>query len=415
MKPCTAIPAALDYPSVMTDLSRPSPAAAKPIANMRITFWGVQGSCPIFPTPQGLQEYSRCLAVDTLGRAIADLQRKSPDGRCSLEDLLNGPPTQINIEAYQRQIGLPELPFYGGETTCVQVETADGDVIILDAGSGIRRCSIQLVQQWKDRADRTVHLFGSHEHLDHRSGLTFAQICYVRDNPFKIRTYGSYHFLFALDRHYGVFSRQVTDMTYVDDPIDFSLMPATFIGIELQGGADSTPRERHWQVQSLDPIRIGGTTVTPFEVYHGTATCLAYKIEHGGRSFVFCTDHELRHGPDETHPRQQRSRAADATLRQHCQDADVAYMDGQYFLQEYLGNQGIGNLAPVKRIDWGHGCVEDIIERAAACNIKRTFVGHHDPERSWADRHELDRYLTKLSAGKPNQLQLADSDRVVDL
>ena len=46
---------------------------AKPIENMRITLWGVQGSCPIFPTPYGVQEYSRRLAVHVLGRVVEDI------------------------------------------------------------------------------------------------------------------------------------------------------------------------------------------------------------------------------------------------------------------------------------------------------------------------------------------------------
>jgi phosphoribosyl 1,2-cyclic phosphodiesterase len=354
--------------------------------------------------------------VHTLAKVAADMQRKTGDGRCSVEDLLNGPPTQINIEAYQRQIGLPAIPFYGGETTCVQVDTADGNVIILDAGSGIRRASLELVRRWQNRSDRTLYLFGSHEHLDHRSGLTFARFCYVGDNPFTLRIYGSQQFLFALDQHYGLFSRVITDMTYVDDPIDFHHMPARFIGTEFRiATANAQPRQKHWEVRDIGPIRIGNTTVTPFEVYHGIACCLAYKIEHGGKSFVFCTDHELRRGEDENNPRQKRSREAEQVLRRHCMNADLAYMDGQYFLEEYLGHKGIGDFPPVKRVDWGHGCVEDIVDRAVACNIRRTLVGHHDPERSWPERHEMDRNLAKLSAGKPNQLQLADSDLVIEL
>jgi len=398
----------------MTEQPRPA-AIGKPIQNMRITLWGVQGSCPIFPTPESLQEYSRRLAVSTLTRAVQDMQRKAPDGLCSVEDLLNGPPTAINIEAYQRQIGLPDLPFYGGETTCIQVETSEGNVLIFDAGSGIRRCSLQLVKQWAGRPEKTIHLFGSHEHLDHRSGLTFARFCYVREEPFTVHMYGSYQFLRAIDQHYGLFSRQIGDTTYVDDPIDFNYMPAKFVGHEIKRNGNAEDRVRHWEVRQVRPIQIGGTTIIPFEVYHGVPCCLAYKVVHNGKSFVFCTDHELRRGPDENDPRQQLSREAEARLCEQCANADVAYMDGQYLLEEYLGQRGIGSFPPAKRIDWGHGCVEDIVDRAFKCNIRRTFVGHHDPERSWPERHEVDRRLAKLCAGKPNQLKLADGEMVIDL
>src|SRR6185436_20723441 len=70
-----------------------------------------------------------------------------------------------------------------------------------------------------------------------------------------------------------------------------------------------------WRVHDMsEPVRIGETSVTAFEVYHGVTDCLAYKIRHGDVSFVFCTDHELRHGDDPTDPRQAKSTAAEATL-----------------------------------------------------------------------------------------------------
>src|SRR5262249_6483091 len=154
-----------------------------------------QGSCPIFPTPFGVQEFSRRLAVSTLMRAFEDMAKlasRSPNHQINLEQVLQGPMTQEKIEDYQLKLGLPELPVHGDDTTCIEVETSEGNIIILDAGTGIRRCSLDIMARWADRQDRTIHLFGSHEHLDHRSGLTFSRFCYVEPNPFKIHIYGSY-------------------------------------------------------------------------------------------------------------------------------------------------------------------------------------------------------------------------------
>jgi len=387
-----------------------------PPRNLRITFWGVQGSCPIFPNPYGIQEYSRRLAVYTLTKTFEDIRRKTMAGQVRIEDILGGPPTPEAIEAYQHRVGLPDLPFYGGETTCVEVETAEGNIIILDAGTGIRRCSIEIVSKWANRPERVLHLFGSHEHLDHRSGLTFSRFCYVDHNPFTIHVYGSYRFLHALDQHYGLFSRSTSELTYVDDPVDYKSMAASFKGVEFCcGDRTAAAKPRHWDLRDIaQPIRIGSTTVTPFEVCHAIPCCLGYKIEHNGKSFVFCTDHELRRGdPDD--PRQKISAAAEERLCQHCANADVAYFDGQYFLDEYLGKKGIGSFPAVSRVDWGHGCVEDVIDRAIKCNIKHTFIGHHDPERVWVDRLDLDRHLVKFSEGKPYHIELADGDQMVEL
>ena len=393
-------------------------AASRPaIANMRVTFWGVQGSCPIFPSPDGMQEYSRRLALDTLKKTFEHLATQARDGKILIEEVLGGPPTRANIAHYQKLIGLPDIPSYGGETTCVQVETSEGNQLIFDAGTGLRRCSLHLVERWKGRKDRVVHLFGSHEHLDHRAGIAFARFCYVEPCPYAIHVYGSGSFLRSLDIHYGVFSKRLFDTTHLDDPMDYTRMPAVFNGFELRRPGETGGRRRYMERLEIGkPVRIGATTVTPFEVYHVIPLCLGYKVEHNGKTFVFCTDHELRRGDDPEDPRQLQSDLAERTLREHCRNADLAYFDGQYTLDEYLGADGIGSFPPTPRIDWGHGCIEDAVDRAQKCNIRRTLIGHHDPERAWPEREAIDRKLAHLSRGKTrNPIHLADSDMVIDL
>jgi hypothetical protein len=90
-------------------------------------------------------------------------------------------------------------------------------------------------------------------------------------------------------------------------------------------------------------------------------------------------------------------------------------MDGQYFLDEYLGRRGVSSSPAVSRVDWGHSCIEDVIQRAEECDIRHTLVGHHDPDRTWLERMHLDQHLAQLSREKGRLLELADSDRVIDL
>jgi ribonuclease BN (tRNA processing enzyme) len=337
--------------------------------------------------------------------------------------------TSLRITFWGVQGSIP-VPLPSGDTTCIEVETSEGNILLFDAGSGIRRCSLSIVDRWQNRADRTLHIFGSHEHLDHRIGLTFSRFCYVHDNPFNLHMYGSYAFLHALDQHYGLFSRQISDLTYLDDPVDFTMMSANFTATELipQHSVLSTqyshPQrrasdqlKRHWPTRDLAPIQIGRTTITPFEVYHVIPCCLGYKVEHDGKTFIFATDHELRRGPpnEPTNDHQKRSDAAEATLRRLCHNADLAYVDGQYFLDEYLGQKGIGSFPPMPRLDWGHSCIEDVIDRAIATNTKRTLIGHHDPQRDWDERQRINEQLAKLSAGKANLIELADADLVIEL
>jgi ribonuclease BN (tRNA processing enzyme) len=303
---------------------------------------------------------------------------------------------------------------YGGETTCIVVETADGNVIVLDGGSGIRNASKHMIRNWGDRP-RSIDILATHEHLDHRSGLPFCQFCFSRP-PFDIRIHGTRQFLVALDVRYAIYSHHITPQTYYDDPIDYRVMSANFSGFEIPGENDGPPAQHWGRHPAGQTIRIGATEVTPFDVYHGPTRCLAYKIKHGDATFVFCTDHELRHGGEAADPKRLRSLAAEARLRAHCADADLAYFDGQYFLDEYHGKRGIGLSAAVPRIDWGHGCIEDAIERSRECRIRHTLIGHHDPERMWQERLSLDqKLLAEHGPESPQRIELAKSDMVIDL
>jgi phosphoribosyl 1,2-cyclic phosphodiesterase len=385
--------------------------ADKPIEHLRIRFWGVQGSCPMFPEPHEVDEYRWMVAHDALQRALRDVK----SGRTSVDELLGIADDDAALMKYLRSLDRAELPVYGGETTCVSVETPEGDVIVLDGGSGIRNGSKHLIEIWGDRP-RKVYILASHGHLDHRSGLPFSQFCFARP-PFDIQIYGTKSFLHALDQGYGIFSRKITRQMYYDDPIDFRIMSAKFGGVEIPSDeVDDDDDRRPWNVHGADePIRIGATTITPFDVYHGPTRCLAYKLQHGPKTFVFCTDHELRHGDDPTDPRQMKSLAAEARLIEMCRDVDLAYFDGQYFLEEYHGRRRIGITAPVPRIDWGHGCIEDILARCKTCNIKRALIGHHDPERSWQERIRIDQELVRNREANGCTIELAKSDTMIDL
>ena len=429
-------------PFTLPDAAVPAPAPSAPIKNMRVTFWGVQGSCPIFPTSREITEYARRIAEHTLDRAMRDLAARAVGGQVSAESLLRLAAPE-ELARYQQHLGLPNLPTYGGETTCIEVETGDGDVLVFDMGSGLREFSSHLLRKWAHRKGRVLQMFGSHEHLDHRSGLPFAGFCFARVEPFTLQVHGTHKFLQTLDERYGVFSQELSPSAHADDPLDYRLMAARFIGTEIRrraatpavvpagalavpGGAGAARTlgsmagndldELHWEVRDVsEPIVVGSTTVTPFEVYHGVTDCLAYKVRHGDATFVFCTDHELRHSDDPADPRQAKSSAADATLMEMCQGADLAYFDGQYFRSEYEGLRGIGLTPPVSRVGWGHGCIEDCIARARKCNVRRTLIGHHDPERQWDERAHLDQELIRMCEGEPCRIELAKQGQVVDL
>lgn len=390
------------------------------ITNLRVHLCGTQGSGSIFPSRSERLAFQRRSDRDLLQHVFEDIARKAgPDGQivATVEDLLGGPLTPRTIAAYADRFDVPEPRVYGGWTTCIWIETADDYDIVLDCGSGFRHCAKDLQAKWGSRQERHLYLFGSHSHLDHTEGFDQAAVCFDPRNHLHI--HGNEQFLRALDYNLGIFTRQVASSAQgVQTPIFFGVMPATFhacaIGTSAAGpDPDGRPPLGAKTHDPVQPLRIGDTSITAFEVFH-PAPCLAYRIEHGGRVMVFCTDHELRHG-DPSHPDWHVSREAEERLVAHATGADLLYRDGQYLRSEYDGVQGIGTSGAIPRVGWGHSCIEDVIDMSAACGVRHTLIGHHDPNREWSERNWLDESLARRTAGSGRRIELARAETVFDL
>ena len=63
---------------------------------------------------------------------------------------------------------------YGGDTTCVCIDTSVGETIILDAGTGLRALGNELM----NGDQRTFHFILSHAHWDHLLGFPFFKPLY---------------------------------------------------------------------------------------------------------------------------------------------------------------------------------------------------------------------------------------------
>jgi phosphoribosyl 1,2-cyclic phosphodiesterase len=386
------------------------------VANLRVHVYGTQGSGSIFPSREERQAFQHRSAQDLLKLVFEDVaSHADANGRigCTVEELLDGPLDERTLARYAARFSVPEPRVYGGWTTCIRVETADGMDLVFDCGSGFRPCARDLQAKWGALGERHLHLFGSHSHLDHTEGFDQAAVCFDPRN--RLHIYGNHQFLRALDYNLGIFSRQVAPAVQgMQTPIFFGVMPAAFkaraIGPPPPGDAGPSLNADVLALES--PIRLEATTVTPFEVHH-PAPCLAYRIERAGRVMVFCTDHELRHG-DES-PEHQASVAAEERLVRYASGADLLYRDGQYLQAEYDGLKGIGGSGPVPRLGWGHSTVEDVIEMATRSGVCHTLIGHHDPNRDWSERNWMDESLTRRSSGGAGRFELARAEMVIDL
>jgi phosphoribosyl 1,2-cyclic phosphodiesterase len=388
---------------------------AAPLERMRVHLYGTQGSGSIYPSRAERRAFQKRADVELLKHVFEDLaSRADESGRiaASVDDILGGALSSRTLAAYAERFDVPEPRVYGGWTTCVRIETGDGYDIVLDCGSGFRNCARDLQAKWGAQPERHLHLFGSHSHLDHTEGFDQAAVCFDPRNHLHI--YGNDQFLRALDFNLGIFSRHVAESAQgVQTPIFYGVMPATFEACTI-GEPDAGARPLNGAVHPLDrPIRLGATTITPFELFH-PAPCLGYRIEHGGRAFVFCTDHELWHG-DAGHPDRERSLEAEARVVAHATGADLLYRDGQYLRAEYDGVMGIGGSGAISRVGWGHSCIEDVIEMATACRVRHTLIGHHDPNRDWSERNWLDESMLRRTGDTAHRVEFARAETVFDL
>jgi phosphoribosyl 1,2-cyclic phosphodiesterase len=315
-----------------------------------ITYWGTTGTmaAPLRP-PE---------VTDKLVRVLVELAER---GR--LANLQPGPGLQ---EAARRAV--EELPFplrstYGGNTTCVEVQTPDA-LILLDCGSGFRELGAALEARWRAQgpaATRRAHVLVTHPHIDHTYGTPYFAPYYNPVNQFTV--WGSREVLDSL--------RAVLDPRSALSRLYF---PPTYEQL--------TALRDFREIKAGDGFGIGSTRVTTFPLNH-PGGCLAYRLETAGKVFVFATDHEQPEVPDRA-------------LAGFARGADLLYTEGQYTLSEYEGREGIAGDPPMPRRGWGHSPVEACVTTAIAADVRELHVGHREPRRGDDDLARVDRYVQLL-------------------
>jgi len=231
----------------------------------------------------------------------------------------------------------PETVRHGGNTSCVEVRTGDGGVIVLDAGTGARPLGMALKEDPPTRID----LLLTHLHVDHLEGLgAFAPI-WSADTDLHI--WGPPSPVATLEQ------RIATYFSPPLFPVHLSQVPAvvTFHDAPL-GGAD-----------------IGGAHVQSQTILHPGPT-VGYRIEAGGRVLAYVTDHEpaLAAALDVVSPEWNSGHGL-------ASGADVLIHDCQYDEAEYPSHIG-----------WGRSSTAQVAVFARRAEADRLLLFHHDPMHS---------------------------------
>lgn len=219
---------------------------------------------------------------------------------------------------------------FGGNTSCVEVQTPSGERLIFDAGTGIRALGQMMMQEAPGEAVH-ANIFLTHFHWDHIQGIPFFAPLYCTNN--------------TVTFHSGRTGRALQDtlegqMAQPYFPVDFAQVAAHRSFLEMDADA---------------VLEIGGAAIRPFGLNHPQGAS-GYRIECGKSVVVYATDFE--HGHAEF----------DKQLLLFSQGADILICDSQYTPKEYESHGG-----------WGHSTWLHATQLARNAGAKQLVLFHHDP------------------------------------
>ncbi|MBW1989268.1 MAG: MBL fold metallo-hydrolase [Deltaproteobacteria bacterium] len=229
---------------------------------------------------------------------------------------------------------------YGGNTPCVAVWCGD-DLVILDAGTGLRVLGDDLMQtsfgQGKGRAVMLV----SHTHWDHIQGFPFFTPAYIKGNLF--------HLLGVHQINKGLEMAMHHQQQYQNFPVLLSQMPSRITFNAMEEGS----------VRQMGGIRILTT-----ELNHPGGS-FAYRIEYQDKVVVYATDTE-------------HYTNVDLRLLTLVRDADVLIYDCHFTEEEYKNHRG-----------WGHSTPDQGIRLAKEAGAKQLHLFHHNPSHKDPQMDEI--------------------------
>jgi phosphoribosyl 1,2-cyclic phosphodiesterase len=227
----------------------------------------------------------------------------------------------------------PDTVRYGGNTACVEVRGSEGSLLVLDAGTGIRRLGAPL-----DQEISRFDILLTHLHMDHIQGLGFFNPLYEPDLEVHLWAPPS-----------STLDLQARLARYLSPP----LFPVRLRDLPCRLALHDAPRGR---------FDIGELEVMSDLVCHPGPT-VGYRITEDGKSVAYLPDHEpalgVRHFPEDPDWTSGFELASGVNLLIH---------DAQYSAIEYAEHVG-----------WGHSSIAHSLAFAAAARVGCLVTFHHDP------------------------------------
>ncbi|EFO79178.1 metal-dependent hydrolase [Oscillochloris trichoides DG-6] len=248
-----------------------------------------------------------------------------------------------------------EYLHYGGNTCCTALMGANGELVVIDTGTGFCQFGDALVGREFGRGGGEMTLLISHTYWDHILGLPFPALVHIPGN--RLHIYGPDSTRGSLQMVYDGMLSPVYSPVY---------------GLAHIGATHS------FQPISTTPFMVGGLRISAMPLSQRKHSPIwAYRVEEGSRSVVYITD--VRYTNDLIW--QQALHFADR--------ASILVHSAPYTRHEQVQ-------------DYGHSRVEDAIELAQKAGAEQLMLFHHAPTRTDAQLHAIvkhyrDRLVTQGS------------------
>jgi phosphoribosyl 1,2-cyclic phosphodiesterase/DNA-binding response OmpR family regulator len=236
----------------------------------------------------------------------------------------------------------PTTVRYGGNTSCVEVRSRAGTLVILDCGTGAHGLGHAL--ESARMGPLRGHILITHTHWDHIQGFPFFAPFFSEGDQWDVYA--------PRGLRESVREALAGQMQYTYFPVSPEQFTATIRYHDLVEGAFT-----------IDDVRV----ITQY--LNHPALTLGYRLEAAGVVLVYATDHE---------PHSRALAEGDASEiggedRRHVEflaGADLVIHDAQYVASEYPEKAG-----------WGHSTVESVVAAARVAGVHRLALYHHDPLR----------------------------------
>lgn len=232
---------------------------------------------------------------------------------------------------------------FGGNTCCLELRH-DRDLLIIDAGNGIRPLGLHLAET---NAIKDIHLLISHTHWDHISGFPFFTPLY--DSSYRIHIWAPIGF-----------DKSVHDL--FKEMLVHSLFPVNLEEIKAQLIFKN--------IYERIPFCIGSFEIDTHYALHPGAT-LCFKITCAKTTFGYATDNEFLmgyHGKPQAITSSHSLLQNDASLISFFKGCNFLIHEAQYTPSEYQYKAG-----------WGHSSITNASILIKYTDTPHWIVTHHDP------------------------------------